>query len=68
MPILKVVLTDYWFDKIESGEKNTSSEKQHFFGKSAFCLFLKLSKMVSGYPKTTLLLNFKKHIEKILKK
>lgn len=37
MPILKVVLTDYWFDKIESGEKktrvqesNTFLEKAHF--------------------------------------
>lgn len=37
MPILKVVLTDYWFDKIESGEKKHEFRKATpFWGGSNF--------------------------------
>lgn len=38
MPILKVVLTDYWFDKIESGEKKHSRHTD--FGRRQNCTSL----------------------------
>ncbi len=43
MPILKVVLTDYWFDKIESGEK------KHEFRKATPFWGARISKVVESF-------------------
>ncbi len=68
MLILKVVLTDYWFDKIESGEKKHEFRKATLFWKKRILPLFKTIKDGFWVPKNNALIEFQKAYRKNPKK